>query len=408
MLTIANLCPYWSWPPGAGGPARVYNLNMEVSRAFNVLQFSARPTFGHQRIGLSSWIGTRHVRHSDSYRECQYFHPVILAACYLLYRTGLPPDLFLSSLLNFLPAGYLKRLISGATLIQVEHPWLFEMAEKISGEKPLIYIAHNVEADLWENPAIGNHSFTLQLSKKLREVEKRAIKSADQIVAMSLCDAEALVDRYGADCKKISVIPNGVDTNLRRPPTTVEKSAARGRLKLEDRPVLLFIGSDHYPNKQALRHIQKWQARAGDERHLLFLIVGTAGLGLPGTPNMRIAGFVPDISDYLWAADIALNPVSHGSGTSLKVVEYLACGLPTVSTPVGIRGLDLTPGEDVLVGDLKDFPQLIATLVGDKRLRKKLSETGRRTVEESYSWEKLGKSMVEIYEKVAREGMPRR
>jgi glycosyltransferase involved in cell wall biosynthesis len=140
----------------------------------------------------------------------------------------------------------------------------------------------------------------------------------------------------------------------------------------------------------------------------LFLIVGTAGLGLQSTPNMRVAGFVPDISDYLLAADIALNPISQGSGTSLKVVEYLACGLPTVSTSVGIRGLNLRPGEDILVGDLKDFPQTITTLVEDQRLREKLSKNGRRVVEENYSWEKLGESMLEIYQRVAHEAMPHR
>jgi glycosyltransferase involved in cell wall biosynthesis len=408
VLTIANLCPYWSWPPGAGGPARVYNLNMEVSREVNVLQFSARPTLGHQKTGLSNWIGSRHVRHSDSYRERQDFHPAILAACYLLYKAGLPPDLCLSSLLKFLPRAGLKRMISKASIVQVEHPWLFDLAEKLSREKPLIYIAHNVEADLWENPAIGNLSLFQQLSNKLREMEYRAVRRADVVVAMSTCDAGALVDRYGAACEKISVIPNGVDTNLRRPPTSVEKNAARERLKLGGRAVLLFIGSDHYPNKEALKHIQKWQAQPANERHLLFLIVGTAGLGLQSTPNMRVAGFVPDISDYLLAADIALNPVSQGSGTSLKVVEYLACGLPTVSTPVGIRGLNLRPGEDVLVGDLEDFPQTITRLLEELPLREKLSKNGRRVVEENYSWEKLGESMLEIYQRVAHEAMPHR
>ncbi len=43
MITVADLCPYWSWPPTGGGPLRVYNLNKRVAAQVQVLQFSVRP-----------------------------------------------------------------------------------------------------------------------------------------------------------------------------------------------------------------------------------------------------------------------------------------------------------------------------------------------------------------------------
>ncbi len=45
------------------------------------------------------------------------------------------------------------------------------------------------------------------------------------------------------------------------------------------------------------------------------------------------------------AASVAVNPMVSGSGTNLKIVEYLAAGVPVVSTPFGMRGLDLRPDE---------------------------------------------------------------
>ncbi len=43
----------------------------------------------------------------------------------------------------------------------------------------------------------------------------------------------------------------------------------------------------------------------------------------------------------LAGCDLALNPAVGGSGVSIKTVEYLAHGLPVVTTPAGLRGLDV-------------------------------------------------------------------
>ena len=44
-------------------------------------------------------------------------------------------------------------------------------------------------------------------------------------------------------------------------------------------------------------------------------------------------------------ATVGLNPVISGSGTNLKVIEYAACGLIIVSTSLGIRGWEWSPGQ---------------------------------------------------------------
>ncbi len=373
-----------------------------MSQYVRILQFSVRPTFGHQQKGLSNWIGSREVRHSQSYWEYQYFHPFILATGYCLYKAGLHSDIYLSSLFKLLSPPQLKQMVSKASIVQVEHPWLFDLALQISKGKPLIYIAHNVEADLWENQTVNINPLIRHWIKKPRELEKRAVQKATATVAMSDRDAKTLVNLYGANHKKISIIPNGVDLKKRKPSPLTDRIYARERLKLDQRPVLLFIGSDHYPNKEALTHIQQWQTQLGNELGILILVVGKVGYGFQDTKTLRFEGFVEDVSDYLSAADIALNPITRGSGTSLKAVEYLACGLPTISTTVGIRGLNLRPGEDILIGDISDFPQLITRLVQDELLRGKLSQNGRQAVAQIYSWERLGKCMLEIYQRVSR------
>jgi glycosyltransferase involved in cell wall biosynthesis len=401
MLTIADLCPYWTWPTTGGGPVRVYNLNRVVAHQAQLLQFSARPTFGHQQSGWQKWVGSRQYQITPQYREYQYFHPLILGSGYFLYRRGLHSDLFLSSLLRLLSPRSLRQVMEPATIIQVEHPWLFDLAQRLARGRPIVYVAHNVEAALWEKPAPKQSSLLSRWVTRPRELEKRAVQQASAIIAMSAADAKAIVNEYSADPARIVIIPNGVDTNHRQPATPAQKTAARARLGLDNRPVLLFTGSDHYPNKEALRHIQRWQTQLGPELGVQFVVVGGVGRNVSGTASLRVAGFVEDMSDYLAAADIALNPLTSGSGTSLKAVEYLACGLPTITTATGMRGLELKPNQDVLLGDITEFPQLIAHLLTNQELQTNLAWHGRQTVAQKYSWEQLGQRMLEVYARVS-------
>jgi glycosyltransferase involved in cell wall biosynthesis len=402
MITIANLCPYWSQPPTVGGQLRVYNLNRVVAKQIQVLQFSTRPTLGHQQSGWRNWIGSRTCQVANQYLEYQYFHPLILGTSYLFYRLGLHSDIFLSPILNWLSPTQLRQVVDKAQIIQVEHPWLFESALRLAGEKPIVYVAHNVEADLWEARARKKSPFP-KLASRPREVEQEAVRHASVIIAMSEMDADTLSSEYSADPKRIYIIPNGVDLHTRQLATPVEKVMARQRLGLDSRPALLFIGSDHYPNKEALGYIRSWQSQLGPKLGIQFIVVGTVGLGTRSTEHMLITGFVEDVADYLKAADIALNPLVSGSGTSLKAVEYLACGLPTITTPLGIRGLELADNRDVLIGNPSDFPQLIIDLLTNPALQTKLTHNGRQAVERNYDWERLGQRMLEVYEKVCQD-----
>ncbi len=362
------------------------------------MQFSARPTFGDQKMGWHGWIGSRTDQISENYLEHQYFHPLILGTGYFLYQLGLHSDLFLSSLLKWLAPGILRQMVTQASIIQVEHPWLFQLAWQMADGRPIIYVAHNVENRLWGARSEKRMAPYPNLVKRPAEMERQAIQLASVVVAVSKIDADILVDDYGADPRKFYIIPNGVDLRVRRPATAEERFAARARLDLDRRPVLLFIGSDHYPNREAAQYIRDVEAQLGPSLNVQFVIVGEAGRGMYNSQHLRVTGFVEDVTDYLMAADIALNPLTSGSGSSLKAVENLACGLPTITTETGFRGLDIVPERDALVGTLDQFPDLINQLVSNPALQDRLARAGRQLVERKYGWGNLGQHMLAIYQ----------
>ena len=106
----------------------------------------------------------------------------------------------------------------------------------------------------------------------------------------------------------------------------------------------------------------------------------------PLVDELRAAGAdvtvdAPEVASHLAAADVFVNPVRHGAGINIKMIEAMAAGLPVVSTAVGARGLHWRDGEHLLVADGPTaFRAAVQGLLDDPARRAELAEAGRRFV----------------------------
>ena len=103
---------------------------------------------------------------------------------------------------------------------------------------------------------------------------------------------------------------------------------------------------------------------------------------------MIFAGLVPDeqLKALLHRADICLSPTFTGSGTRLKILEYLAAGKPVVSTTKGAEGLDLVPDRDLLVAEADSFAGALIALADSPDRARKMGNAGQQLVKERYDW----------------------
>jgi glycosyltransferase involved in cell wall biosynthesis len=89
-------------------------------------------------------------------------------------------------------------------------------------------------------------------------------------------------------------------------------------------------------------------------------------------------------------------PLRIGGGTRLKILESLAIGTPVVSTSKGAEGLDLAPGEDLILADPADsFAQAVIRLLTDPSLRDRLSAHGKLTVKAKYDWRFISANLLD-------------
>jgi glycosyltransferase involved in cell wall biosynthesis len=91
-------------------------------------------------------------------------------------------------------------------------------------------------------------------------------------------------------------------------------------------------------------------------------------------------------------------PLVASAGTNIKVLEAMAMGKCVVSTPAGVNGLDLTPGEDfVLVQTAPEMADAIEKLLAAPAERARIEAAARARVERDYSWDAIARAQSALY-----------
>jgi glycosyltransferase involved in cell wall biosynthesis len=182
------------------------------------------------------------------------------------------------------------------------------------------------------------------------------------------------------------VVSNGFDENEVREVGRYRRNEVRAELGLgPDELAILFIGGPAAHNRRAARFLEE-ELLPALERPARLIIAGRCARPRR-TRRVLALGFVDRLTRLLAAADVAVNPIESGSGSNLKLAEYVAAGVPVVTTPVGLRGYEaLAPL--VTVAELDEFATAVQTVhrVGGPPPR--MADLG---------WSALGGRLYDVY-----------
>jgi glycosyltransferase involved in cell wall biosynthesis len=222
-------------------------------------------------------------------------------------------------------------------------------------------------------------------------LERELCQEADFVLACSHEDRTSFNRLYGIPFERMRVCPNGTFTEKITPATQEQKAVARLGLKLGVSPVAFFIGSNYAPNVQAARFIADNLCLAVP--NALFVIAGGVCDALAGEPrpfNLRLVGGISEEEKRSWlhAADIAINPMFGGSGTNIKMLDYMAAGLPIVTTHLGARGI-VTGEPAFLATDPDGLVEAMTGLVSSADQRASLARAAREQARMLFSWERI-------------------
>jgi glycosyltransferase involved in cell wall biosynthesis len=308
------------------------------------------------------------------------------------------------STLSPLSSGFTERVAyeaSRADAVVFSHPWVLPTVLR-SGDLPQIpffYDAQNVEGKL-KRSLLGSEGLAGEFASLVEKLEREICGRAAGIFVCSEDDARDFERLYGVDRERIHIVPNGVDTRAIRPASGPQRRDARQMLGVsEGEPVALFIGSYYPPNADAAKFICRTLAR--NLPHVRFLILGGCSGDLTAEPipaNVNVLGIVDEsVRNAAYAAaDIAINPMSRGSGTNIKMMDFLSAGLPSVSTRIGARGVAGEEEGAFVLAELPDFSDVAARLLEDRSMRLAMSFAARRIAESRYDWREISSTVARV------------
>ena len=257
------------------------------------------------------------------------------------------------------------------------------------------------------------HDFLKQsslMSRFWRLIESKIYAGSGIILASSQHLIEMIVNEFNISKEKIKYIPDGVDTNFFNP-NMYNGEKIRQKYNLENNNVVVFTGL--FSRYQGLNFlIEEVIPYVVKERSdTKFLLVGypvdqyrklsqRAGLkeNIVFTDKQRFE----KMPEFLAAADIAVTPKFMKMGeANLKILSYMAMGLPTVSFDYFynkqiLRDSCLTTKPN----DAKGFAEAILKLLDNPKKRKSMGDRAKTIAQNEYSWVSTAKKIVEAYREV--------
>ena len=198
---------------------------------------------------------------------------------------------------------------------------------------------------------------------------------------------------YSSGAKNVEIIPTVIDLNkyqqLNKKPTN---NISVG-----------WIGSpstSHY-----LKEISSIIINLAKKENISFRVIGLAKKDLSNLPIKCIPWNekteVNEISNF----DIGIMPLTNGpwekGKCGYKLVQYMACGLPVIGSPIGVNSNIIDHGKTgYLASSKNDWTNYIIKLSSDFNLRKNLGYYGRKKVQEQYCLQVQLPKIIKIFSSI--------
>jgi glycosyltransferase involved in cell wall biosynthesis len=119
-------------------------------------------------------------------------------------------------------------------------------------------------------------------------------------------------------------------------------------------------------------------------------------------PEIRVLGRVEDVRPHVARGALFVIPLRIGGGTRIKAYEAMAMGKAVVSTRIGVEGLPIRDGDNVVLADApEDFAAAAARLLKDKAERDRIGRNARAYVESNVSWRRAADAFADVCATVA-------
>lgn len=326
----------------------------------------------HLPTSRSIWNCVRAIPLSEPF-QVAYFHSKRMKATLddLIGRTK--PDIIHTHLIRM--AQYTAHL--------ADVPKILDMTDAVS-----LYLSRFRDAQ--KNPL---NKWLLGVELKRMGAYEAIISKFDRGLVCSHTDKNFLLQRNHD--AHIDLLYNGVD---------LEAFSFANNIVMDPFRIIFTGNMSYFPNIDGARFLAKEifpLVKKKIPQAKLFIVGQNPPQQVKSLANNHIAvtGFVEDIRTEYLKSTVAVSPVRFGAGTLNKVLEPLALGVPVVSTSIGLEGLGLNKGEDILIADdAVSFAEAIIDLLQNDGRRKSLATVASQKIRSRFGWTAIAQDLERIYE----------
>jgi glycosyltransferase involved in cell wall biosynthesis len=284
----------------------------------------------------------------------------------------------------------------------------------LRAERPL-FLEYN-GSEVW----VGRHWDSVGSLDLLARYEELNLRAAARIFVVSAVELRNLEAR-GVPSDKITVNPNGVDTDLFRPGTgggNLRRALGVG----PDEVMVGFVGTfgpwhgvltlaeaiKAIPVTVPVRFVLIGSGSLhGEVEQLLKVECQSRRVIFTGAVEHERVPALLDACEILVAPHVPLTDGSEFFGSPTKLFEYMAMGKAIVASRLGQIGEVLDDEETALLvepGDAKALAAAIVRLVGSREFRSTIGENARAQALQTYTWKHNARRVLEAYRSWADKG----
>ncbi len=391
------LTPYLPYPPASGGQIRTLYLLKYLAQNHSITLVALYKDDKEKKFAkhLKSYCQEIHLckRPKKPWHINNIFKSVFTNLPFLIVR-------------NYSKEAVIKvkQLLASAEFDIIHAETFYIMPHIPETKVPVLLVEQTIEYKVYQHfiktlPWILRWPLTIDILK-LQNWEKYYWKKANLVATVSHFDKDE-IKRILPEIEP-AIIPNGAGDEMFIPKL---HDALPKKMKL------LFVGNFYWlQNIEAAQYlIDKVYPLLSKEMRDIELIIGGQNVfekistkELSGIKVLNLdPGDTESVKKLYQSADLFIAPIFGPGGTRLKILASMASGLPVISTPIGVEGLDAIDNRHFLIANTpEDFVEKVKRIRNDQNLYRSIQKNAFNHVKENFSWEAIAKKLEGVYQKV--------
>jgi len=235
----------------------------------------------------------------------------------------------------------------------------------------------------------------------LTRFHRKKISELLQASSTAIVGNHALANFVGRFATKVAVVPTVVDTDRFRP------STKRGSIESRDGALtIVWVGlASNFPYFELLVPVIRELQRTERVR---FRVISSHPPSCSGVNlDFRLWSLEGEVAE-IQGGDIGVMPLPDTEWArgkcGLKLLQYMAVGLPAVASPIGVNQEIIADGENgFLASTQEEWYANLVRLCRDAELRVRIGQAARKTVEAKYSLSVWGPRLANCYREIIEE-----